>query len=207
MALGVEAGRWTLNIVLVLVRLVLRFARRRVIHLGDRLVGRVHIVETEGAAGVLQRNRAARLVLALLFPPSRCRRAEASRPVRNSGCDRARCRAPSCRSRTGADRRTIREDAAQNRRRAWEDRRSSRLAAAARRGSVFACARFADRERPPVEELSVEALDRLLRVCAVDEFDESEPARPAVSRSTGSTTCDGGATAPKCVRRSASVVL
>src|SRR5256885_15516059 len=34
----------------------------------------------------------------------------------------------------------------------------------------------------------------------------ANPGGRPVSRSTGSTTCDGGATAPKCARRSASVV-
>ena len=52
---------------LFLVDLVGRLAGRDIVDLRQRFVGRVDIVEAEGAAGVLQRNRSARLVLAF-FP-------------------------------------------------------------------------------------------------------------------------------------------
>ena len=45
------------------------------------------------------------------------------------------------------------------------------------RTAIFARARFADRERPAVEHLSVEALDRLFGVRAIEKLDERESAR------------------------------
>src|SRR5262249_34964220 len=53
-------------------------------------------------------------------------------------------------------------------------------------------------------------LNFLIASSACDRSRNSTNAKPRgrpVSRSTGSTTCDGGATAPKYARRSASVVL
>ena len=47
------------------------------------------------------------------------------------------------------------------------------------RSAILAGARFADRERPSVVRLSVELLDRLFGVRAIDEFDEREPSRAA----------------------------
>src|SRR5438093_9803266 len=58
--------------------------------------------------------------------------------------------------------------------------RSGRIAAGARwtaGAAIFAGARLADGERTPVEDLSVEALDGLLGVRAIDEFDEGESPR------------------------------
>src|SRR5262249_37155453 len=45
--------------------------------------------------------------------------------------------------------------------------------------AILARARFADRERPAVEHLPVELLDRLFGVAAVLELDEREAARPS----------------------------
>ena len=44
--------------------------------------------------------------------------------------------------------------------------------------AIFARARFADRERPAVEHLTVELLNRLFGVRAVEKLDERKTARP-----------------------------
>src|SRR6185369_1933277 len=61
--------------------------------------------------------------------------------------------------------------------------RSAEPAGAARAraagAAIFASARFAHRERTPVEHLPVEPLNRLLRVRTVGELDEGKSARSA----------------------------
>src|SRR5260221_13825278 len=63
---GVD-GSERLLVVLLFVRVLARFARGDVVHFRQFLVRRVHVVEAERAAGVLQRNRAARFVVAFLL--------------------------------------------------------------------------------------------------------------------------------------------
>src|SRR6185369_6635211 len=45
------------------------------------------------------------------------------------------------------------------------------------RSTIFSRAGFADRQRPPVEHLSVELLDRLLGMRAIEKLDERKAAR------------------------------
>ena len=125
--------------------------------------------------------------------PSRCRRAGASRQDRSSGCAAApggaarieRTRRPSARTRAPA-----RAEAARP--------RAGRTAGARRAGpAIFARPRFADRQRTAVEHLTVELLNRLLGLRAVEKLDERKTARPARLAVDRQDDLEGGATAPK----------
>src|SRR6185295_7506473 len=172
--LATEAGS-------LFVDVVVRLAGRDVVDVRHRFVGRVHIVETERAAGLLHRDRPARLVVAgLLFlrAAGSALRLRVGAEIATAGRRTARGspatariegpRASAAAERTGRPRR---ESAG-----TWTGgepagpRRPARTA-------VLTRTRLADGERPPVEHLSVEALDRLFGVCAIGEFDEREPTR------------------------------
>src|SRR5205085_5985047 len=142
----------------------------------QRFVNRVDIIEAEGASRVLGGNRTAGFVVALLL-------------ALGVAALRLGVRAEVAAARCGAAWR--RAAAVEGPRRAAETGRPRRKAAARARpggvtagprpagSAILAGARFADRQRPAVVRLSVELLNRLFGVRAIDEFDEREPAGPS----------------------------
>src|SRR5262249_8173294 len=154
-----------------------RLAGGDVVDIRQFLVHRVDVVEAERSAGLLHRNRAARLVFALLLflggagPALRlgvgaevtaARRGAAGRAA--AGIERTRAAAA--------------EGAGWPRREAAAGRRTGKAAGTRTAGAaIFTGARFADRQRPPVEHLTVESLNRLFGVRAVGKFHERKPTR------------------------------
>src|SRR6185295_490048 len=122
----------------------------------------------------------ARFVFALLAfalcvcPALRFRiRAEVPAAARRSARHRAATGVKRSRAaeRSGRTRREASATGARTREAAWS-RRTARPA-------IFTRARFADGQRPPVEHLPVELLDRFLGVSAIEELDERKAARSA----------------------------
>src|SRR6185295_8351966 len=147
----------------------------------QRFVRRIDVVEAEGAAGVLHRDRPAGFVVAVLLPlrAAAALRLRIRSEVPAAPRHAAGRRAAAVEGARAAERsRRTRGEAAAGAARAGPGGVAARPRRTAR-PAIFAGARLADREGASIEGLPVEALDRLLGVRAVDEFDECEPAGAA----------------------------